>query len=170
MDASSREERLPDDVFPSTKEAVDSLQRNPSQSAFGAGFRNAGASSKERRQICIDERRVVDSREIGGRSEDAKKSHRQSCFAERFSHRSQTEYCSTSNGHIGRPAILRAEKNRGMSVLVSSHLPRPENLHEIARLRLIEIIEVLSKPELVKKAGRAGSVCVPSAPDPSPSC
>src|SRR4029450_154825 len=36
-------------------------------------------------------------------TQDAKKSHRQSCFAERFSHRSQTEYCSTSNGHTDRP-------------------------------------------------------------------
>src|SRR4029077_2514045 len=61
--------------------------------------------------------------------------------------------------------ILCAEKNRGMSVLVSSHLPRPENLHEIARLGLVEIVEVLSKLELMKKTGCAGSVCVPSAPD-----
>src|SRR6266550_8741595 len=52
-----------------------------------------------------------------------------------------------------------------MSVLVFSHLPRPENLHEIAWLRLIEVVEVLPKPELVKKTGCARSVCVPSAPD-----
>src|SRR5436853_5323959 len=52
-----------------------------------------------------------------------------------------------------------------MSVLVFSHLPRPENLHEIARLRLIEVVEILPKPKLVKKTGCARSVCVPSAPD-----
>src|SRR5438046_5385638 len=52
-----------------------------------------------------------------------------------------------------------------MSVLIFSHLPRPENLHEIARFRLIEVVEVLPKPELVKKTGCARSVCVPSAPD-----
>src|SRR4029453_2585556 len=86
---------------------------------------------------------------------------------------SRNAFLTVARRNIARPvtdilavqAILRAEKNRGISVLVSSHLPRPENLHEIARLRLIEVIEVLSKLQFVKKAGCAGSVCVPSAPD-----
>jgi len=52
-----------------------------------------------------------------------------------------------------------------MTVLVSSDLARPENLHEIARLRLIEVIEVLAEPEPVKKTRRAGSVGIPAAPD-----
>src|SRR5207253_8778082 len=37
--------------------------------------------------------------------------------------------------------------------------------HEIARLRLIEVVEILPKPKFVKKTGCARSVCVPSAPD-----
>src|SRR4029077_3411092 len=86
---------------------------------------------------------------------------------------SRNAFLTVARGNIARPitdilavrSILCAEKNRGMSVLVSSNLPRPENLHEIARLGLVEVVEVLSKLELVKKTGRAGSVCVPSAPD-----
>ena len=61
--------------------------------------------------------------------------------------------------------ILYAEENRGMSVLVSANLPRPENLHEITRLRLVEIIEVSSKLQLMKKARRAGAICIPATPD-----
>ena len=52
-----------------------------------------------------------------------------------------------------------------MPVLVSTDLPGPENLHEIARLGLVEIIEVLSKLQLMKKTGRAGAICVPATPD-----
>ena len=50
-------------------------------------------------------------------------------------------------------------------MLVSSHLLRPENFHEIPWLRLIKIIEVLSKLQFVKKTGSAGSIRVPPAPD-----
>src|SRR5438874_11589291 len=52
-----------------------------------------------------------------------------------------------------------------MSMLAFAHLARPENFHEIARLRLIEVIEVLSKLQLVKKASRTGPICIPPAPD-----
>ena len=55
-----------------------------------------------------------------------------------------------------------------MPMLVSPDLPRPEDFHEIARFRLIEVIEVLSKLQLVKQAGGAGSVCVPAAPHAFP--
>jgi len=51
-----------------------------------------------------------------------------------------------------------------MSVLVSTHLPGPENFHEVTRLRPVEIIEVLSKLQLIKKAGRAGAICIPATP------
>jgi hypothetical protein len=53
-------------------------------------------------------------------------------------------------------------------MLVLSNFSRPEDFHEIAWLRAIEVIEVLSKLQLVKKAGGAGSVSVPSAPDAFP--
>ena len=52
-----------------------------------------------------------------------------------------------------------------MSMLVSSHLARPENFHEIARLGLIEIIEISTKPQLVKQTRGARAICVPAAPD-----
>ena len=52
-----------------------------------------------------------------------------------------------------------------MSVLVSSHLARPENFHEIPRLRLIDIIKISAKPQLVKETSRAWAVRVPSSPD-----
>ena len=50
-------------------------------------------------------------------------------------------------------------------MLVFSHLARPENLHEIAGLRLIETIEVPAEPQFVKKARGARAVGVPSSPD-----
>ena len=50
-------------------------------------------------------------------------------------------------------------------MLAFAHLPRPENFHEIARLRLLEIIEVLSKLQPVKKASRARPICIPASPD-----
>ena len=52
-----------------------------------------------------------------------------------------------------------------MSVLVSSHLSGPENFHEIARLGLIDIVEISTKPQLVKQTRRARAICVPAAPD-----
>jgi len=50
-------------------------------------------------------------------------------------------------------------------MLISPHLARPENFHEIARLGLIEVVEVLAEPQLVKKTRRTGSVRIPTAPD-----
>ena len=52
-----------------------------------------------------------------------------------------------------------------MPVFVSTDLPGPENFHEVTRLRPVEIIEVLSKLQLIKKAGRAGAICIPATPD-----
>src|SRR4030095_1818580 len=61
-----------------------------------------------------------------------------------------------------------SKKNRGMSVLRFAHLPRPENFHEVARFCLIKVIEVRTKPQFVKEAGGARSICVPAAPDAFP--
>ena len=52
-----------------------------------------------------------------------------------------------------------------MSVLVSSHLSRPEDFHEIARLGLIDIVEVSTEPQLVKETRRAWAIRVPASPD-----
>ena len=52
-----------------------------------------------------------------------------------------------------------------MSVLVPSHLARPENFHEIARPGLIDIVEISTKPQLVKQTRGARAICVPASPD-----
>ncbi len=52
-----------------------------------------------------------------------------------------------------------------MPVLILSDLARPENFHEIARLGLIEVVEVPPQLQLVKKAGSAWPICIPAAPD-----
>ena len=51
-------------------------------------------------------------------------------------------------------------------MLTFANLARPKYFHEIARLRLVKIIKILAKPQLVKKTCSAWSVCVPSAPGP----
>ena len=62
--------------------------------------------------------------------------------------------------------ILSPEKNGRVPVLTFADLARPKYFHEIARFRLVKIIKILAKPQLVKKTCSAWSVCVPSAPDP----
>jgi len=52
-----------------------------------------------------------------------------------------------------------------MSVLVSSHLARPENFHEVTRPRLVDIVEISAKPQLVKETRRARAIGIPSSPD-----
>ena len=52
-----------------------------------------------------------------------------------------------------------------MSVLIFSHLARPENFHEITRLRLINIREISTKLQFVKQTRRARAISVPSSPD-----
>src|SRR5262245_18156093 len=51
-----------------------------------------------------------------------------------------------------------------MPVLVSANRARPENLHEIAPLRLIDIIEISTEPQLVKQTRGARAICIPPAP------
>ncbi len=52
-----------------------------------------------------------------------------------------------------------------MSVFVSPHLARPENFHEITRFRLVDIVEISTKPQLVKESCRARTIGIPSSPD-----
>ena len=53
-----------------------------------------------------------------------------------------------------------------MSVFVSSHLARPENFHEITRLRLVDIVEISTEPQLVKQTCGARPIRIPPSPDP----
>jgi len=53
-------------------------------------------------------------------------------------------------------------------VLVLADLARPKDFHEIAGLRLIETIEVVAEPQLVKEARCAWAISVPAAPDAFP--
>ena len=50
-------------------------------------------------------------------------------------------------------------------MLVSANRARPENLHEIAGFRLIDIVEISTEPQFVKQTRRAWAICVPTAPD-----
>ncbi len=52
-----------------------------------------------------------------------------------------------------------------MAVLASAYLLRPEYFHEIARLRVVKVIEVLAQPQFVKKPGCPRAICVPATPD-----
>ena len=52
-----------------------------------------------------------------------------------------------------------------MSVLGFAYVPRPENFHEVARLRLVEFVEILAQPQFVKETRSSRSVCIPPAPD-----
>lgn len=51
-------------------------------------------------------------------------------------------------------------------MLTFANLPRPKNLHEIARPGLVEIIEIWAKPQLVKKTCGAGPIRIPPSPYP----
>ena len=50
-------------------------------------------------------------------------------------------------------------------MLVSPHLARPENFHEIAGLGLIDIVEVSAEPQFVKQTRCPWTIRVPAAPD-----
>ena len=52
-----------------------------------------------------------------------------------------------------------------MSVLVSSHLARPENFHEVARSGLVDVVEISPEPQLVKETRCAWAIGVPSSPN-----
>src|SRR2546425_7226351 len=80
---------------------------------------------------------------------------------------------SVARRNVARPVadifhaepVLHSEKNRGMSVLTSAYLPRPEYFHKIAGARLVEIVEVVAKSELVKEAGCPRAVGIPATPN-----
>lgn len=50
-------------------------------------------------------------------------------------------------------------------MLASAHLLRPEYFHEVARLRVVKIVEVLAQPQFVKKPGCPWAIRVPATPD-----
>jgi len=45
---------------------------------------------------------------------------------------------------------------------------RPEDFHEITRLRFREAVEIAAEAELMKKAGCPRAVCIPAAPNSVP--
>jgi hypothetical protein len=152
-------------VFARNRSTYRGTGRIQLQSALRAGFRNAGARSKKRCQIGVDEWSVIDSCEIGRRLKARKNGVGDLA--------SRNAFFAVARWNVARPVpdirtvgtIFHTQKNRRMAMFVSPDLTGPENLHEIARLRPIKVIEVLSELQLVKETGRAGSVCVPSAPD-----
>src|SRR5215472_15920742 len=122
--------------------ADDAVSSRPLESVLRSSFRNAGATSKKRGQIRINKWCATRSHQIARRFETGKKcvgdlAPRHTLFA-------------VTRGNIAGPVtnvltvrpILRSQENRGMSMLVSSDLARPENLHEVTWLRLIDVFEI----------------------------
>jgi len=60
---------------------------------------------------------------------------------------------------------FRAEKNNGMTVFASADFRRPEDFHEIAGLRLSEVVEVFAEIHFVEKPRRSRAIGIPSTPD-----
>jgi len=60
---------------------------------------------------------------------------------------------------------FHSEENYRVAMLGATHLGRPEYFHEIAGLRLREVVEVLADAEFVKQARRAGSIRIPASPN-----
>src|SRR5437870_13613840 len=58
-----------------------------------------------------------------------------------------------------------SEENDRVTALAPAHVFVPKDFHEVARLRLRKIGEVVTEPELMEQARRAGTVCIPAAPN-----
>jgi len=86
---------------------------------------------------------------------------------------SRNGFFSVARWDVARPIanvfdakpIFDSKKNRGMTMLASAYLFGPKDFHEIARPRLVEVVEVATEPEFVKEPGGAWPICVPTAPD-----
>src|SRR6185295_967293 len=111
----------------------------PLQSALHPSLCNAGAASEKRGQIGVNQRRASDSLQIARRFKT-----REKCVRDLASRHA---LLAIARGNITRPVsnvltirpIFHSQKDRGVSVLVSSHRTRPENFHEVTRLGLIDI-------------------------------
>src|SRR5689334_17456709 len=53
-----------------------------------------------------------------------------------------------------------------MAAFATADFVVPEDLHEIARLRLAEIRKITAESKLIKQTRGAGTVCVPPSPHP----
>ena len=62
-------------------------------------------------------------------------------------------------------SFFHAEINDGMAVLGPANFRRPKNLHEIAWLRMGEIVEIFSEVHLMEEPRSPRTVGVPAAPD-----
>src|SRR5205823_8876408 len=122
-----------------------------SQTALRTSLGNTRASSEKRREIRIHRRRAADSSQIARRLKA--RENRIGDFASRHT------LFSVARWDIARPVsdilhtkpILPSQKNSRMPVLTFANLTRPKYFHEIARLRLVKIVKILAKPQLVKK-------------------
>jgi len=61
--------------------------------------------------------------------------------------------------------LFHAQINHGVAVFGAAYFGRPENFHEIPRLRLGEIIEILSEIHFMEKPRRSRPVGIPPAPN-----
>jgi hypothetical protein len=139
--------------------------RSTLNATLAGGFSKAGTFPKQRRQIRIDDRRAADAGQIGWHLQAGKDGVGNFCPRHGF--------FAVTVGHVARPeahvfdaaAVFRSQENNGMSALAAADALRPKDFHEIARPRLSETVEIAAETELMKKARRAWSVRVPSAPN-----
>src|SRR5262249_6329902 len=125
----------------------------------------AGARFHKTREIAVNLWRSLDPTQISGRIKA-----RENCVHDL---RPRHTSLPVPKGNIARPKahiieaelLFRPEVNHGMAMFAATHLGRPKDLHEIARLSLREIIKVAANIQLVEKAGGAGTVGVPAAPN-----
>ena len=142
-----------------------SLQLIRNHSAFPRRLGEVRTFSQERRQITVRRRRVIDARQIGGRLQSRKDGVGNFAMWHFF--------FAVARGNVARPvpnifnagAILRSQKNDGAPAFAATDTFRPEDFHEIARLRFREAIEIAAEAEFMKKAGCPRAVCIPAAPN-----
>src|SRR5437763_4703973 len=120
--------------------------------------------SQKRGEISIDRRQIVDPGQIRRCFESGK-----NCIGDLAS---RNFFFAVTARNITRPKAdvfavgvsYRPQKNDGVTVFASTDVLGPKNIHEIARLRLREIGEVPSEPELVKQTASSGAAGVPPTP------
>src|SRR5436190_3775493 len=134
-------------------------------SALRFCFLVTGSGGEKAREISVDRRRAQGAGQIRRRIEPGK-----NCVHDLGARNASL---AVAAGNVARPEAdviqprppFHAEINDRMTVLRAAYFRGPEDFHEIAGLRLGEVVEVFAEIHFVKETGGAGTVRVPSAPD-----
>ena len=121
--------------------------------------------AQERGEVSIDHWNVVDPRQIGRRFE-SRENRIGDLAAWNFLLAVAVRDVARPEAHVLAVGMIRRpEKNDGVAAFAPADVIVPENFHEIARLRLREIGEVVAEAELVKQTRSSGSVRIPATPN-----